>query len=1518
MLHNTLLAANVLLTVVVSATAFLATPLNTTDPDLASILCPEQTAEVTRDHKWITREAIRRNIRRFFLHNPPPTQPGFTVPTDASLSQLYHAYYGASASPARFINAVNSIAASNVRADSARQLRYDPGIQADGEAFGDLQSKLSSRYPQLLTSILVNEAYSAARSLLGLSLHSIQKFYAHSTWIEAGNTDILPDLGLPGSPPLDVAAPDDDVCTPCPNSQGQCVGNVLNGVGLSTGFYQYTDEDAKGFLIPKPSSGGKCSHGGVLDETADQPARGGINKDTASPCFSPHHHLHQQAAELAVLATDHYLDVVLEAVGSDKYRRLFDLYQGSALSILIDTTSSMSGEINAVRDQVAEIVASVPTELYILVPYNDPKVGPVTKTDNPDDFLNAVNSLKPHGGDDIPEMYWQGLQLALSNTPDYGNIFSFTDAGGKDGNIMESVISLAQERNIKVTVVYSGRVSKDDPNSARKKTGDSRLITNQADYKRLADSTGGLFIPSGKFEIDAITPILGDSVKSVDVDIAMLKDVKGSQQLELPIDDSVLDVTVHLAGYMNDAVMQDVTGTTYDLLDDAALTAAGVEVVTSSEALRVVRFPHPGFGSWVLDLDADTSFSVTISANSTLSWLGGFSILDPSPPHPHYRAVEGNPLTDTVYYLDVMLIGYLESNLLDVDSVEYTDNTGVLLRTIIYDGDIDDEFYIRSEPLPEQPFNVRLCGHVQSGNKFCRLLPVLITPVQASVEVLATSEELSARPSESTSGDFLIKNFGLESDFQVTVTDDMKYFTEVTPSTIHLTSNGSEVVTASFSVPSGSVPGTVSTIILTAQSAKQKQSVNSAVTQLVVLPETVDTEAPLCSLDTEPDCSGFNIIGICNQKNWTITATLQDSVSGLSNAYAVPEGLWSEVNGLTPSTKNEVTLSYGASCCTSQVEIIGVDTVGNVGKCRIDMGVLGGAIVDLEAESVGVDWVMLRWSLSPTTLELHKYSLLINEDMVSEFRCTESVCHRNVTDLKACSLQTFQLTPYFYMGESDRVGLAAYTDATTLDLEPGSPVNGKQINSTSTTARVTWEAANTLCLHQYQVCYRPYGFPGTEVCEATSATEYELRGIEPCAVYVVTVMSVSPSGLLSEPLKFYVNTDEADPEAPRNVVLEQATETTVTLAWDDPLHHVQCIDRYMITYGVIEPTHREVHVDFSHNVATVSELLPCTNYSFMVTAVSKTGKMGPGAHRTAETLETENPNPVDALVAEANATTSLQVSWMTDMVCIDHFVVCYYEHLVPEETCAAEDNTETSLLGLQPCTDYTVVVTAVTPYGVESNKTTTTASTLEINPGKPEKLTVTDQTAHTVEISFDPPSVGSQCITEYDIQGILLDSTLRDKQIGTAVPTEPSRESLFTDLMACSEYEIRVRSVTRGLLTSDWVSVVATTLEDTPSAPRNLKLLDATQTTLHVQWWEPMDNYLCVEEYVVSWIKKGEAKTQTFTSRNNKGPRSPVSDMTLPNLTPCSQYDVTVKAVTPSGQESDVASLSADTTGCPP
>ena len=45
---------------------------------------------------------------------------------------------------------------------------------------------------------------------------------------------------------------------------------------------------------------GKCSHGGALDKSSSTSPQGGINKATVSPCYSPHHYLHQQAVDLAI------------------------------------------------------------------------------------------------------------------------------------------------------------------------------------------------------------------------------------------------------------------------------------------------------------------------------------------------------------------------------------------------------------------------------------------------------------------------------------------------------------------------------------------------------------------------------------------------------------------------------------------------------------------------------------------------------------------------------------------------------------------------------------------------------------------------------------------------------------------------------------------------------------------------------------------------------------------------------------------------------------------------------------------------------------------------------------------------------------------------------------------------------------------------------------------------------------------------------------------------------------------
>lgn len=60
------------------------------------------------------------------------------------------------------------------------------------------------------------------------------------------------------------------------------------------------------FTGPKNALKGKCSHGGLNDDSRNLIAKCGINKETTVEALSPHYHLHVQAYEAAVEATKQF------------------------------------------------------------------------------------------------------------------------------------------------------------------------------------------------------------------------------------------------------------------------------------------------------------------------------------------------------------------------------------------------------------------------------------------------------------------------------------------------------------------------------------------------------------------------------------------------------------------------------------------------------------------------------------------------------------------------------------------------------------------------------------------------------------------------------------------------------------------------------------------------------------------------------------------------------------------------------------------------------------------------------------------------------------------------------------------------------------------------------------------------------------------------------------------------------------------------------------------------------------
>lgn len=67
----------------------------------------------------------------------------------------------------------------------------------DDESFDIGQERLMNLRSSMIANLRISDA-SSARSDLGRQLHSIQDFYSHSKWVEMGNRDMHPIIGVPG------------------------------------------------------------------------------------------------------------------------------------------------------------------------------------------------------------------------------------------------------------------------------------------------------------------------------------------------------------------------------------------------------------------------------------------------------------------------------------------------------------------------------------------------------------------------------------------------------------------------------------------------------------------------------------------------------------------------------------------------------------------------------------------------------------------------------------------------------------------------------------------------------------------------------------------------------------------------------------------------------------------------------------------------------------------------------------------------------------------------------------------------------------------------------------------------------------------------------------------------------------------------------------------------------------------------------------------------------------------------
>ncbi|KAJ8372224.1 hypothetical protein AAFF_G00293430, partial [Aldrovandia affinis] len=501
-------------------------------------------------HRQITETAILQKTTEVCRAVATAEGREFTEPRRLTASRVQRACFPGDdslLSGAQFKAAIIEIYLSNAAVDVVYVLS-DPH-HFDGESFAGGRSLITKGVASVKAGVR-RESFFSARLTLGTICHTLQDFYSHSNWIELENKRPNTNLLRADQPIGNLADENTPTCRNCigENCKDNILPAILQQKILTSGYFSL-------FSPLKPA--GKCSHGGSLDRTSTQDPVGGINKDTLS---SKHGHRHRDAANVAINATMELLEDIRGAAGENNFLRLMGISRSSVLCFVIDTTGSMRDDIAEAKRVAFSIIDSKKgtrdePSAYILVPFNDPGVGPLTRTTDSNVFKNRINGLTANGGGDLPEMSLTGLQLALTSAPRSSEIFVFTDAPAKDTHLRSTVIALIESTKSVVTFLLTNALSArrrrdSDDGQDQEQRFSSRLSTaGNALYQELAEASGGQAIVVTKETLPQVTDIIVDSSTSALVTILQsVRNPGRPDNFTFTVDPSVRNLTIYLTG----------------------------------------------------------------------------------------------------------------------------------------------------------------------------------------------------------------------------------------------------------------------------------------------------------------------------------------------------------------------------------------------------------------------------------------------------------------------------------------------------------------------------------------------------------------------------------------------------------------------------------------------------------------------------------------------------------------------------------------------------------------------------------------------------------------------------------------------------------------------------------------------------------------------------------------------------------------------------------------------------------
>ncbi|KAM6907233.1 von Willebrand factor A domain-containing protein 7-like [Xenentodon cancila] len=843
---------------------------------------------------------------------------GFTFPAQPFTPESVVAACEAPKSSKSFRKTITEIQRNNWVIDVKKV--FDPNFHCDNEKLLEGQKIITDGLSAVKAANQV-QSFTSAVSTLGRLLHTLQDFYSHSNWVELGNQVPNSNLIRPNADIGRIAAKTRATCRNC--NRLDCKNNILEDILkenlLTSGYFS---------MLPfKPA--GKCSHGNFLDTASLFEPIGGINKDTPT---ASHGHLHNIAANLAIAATSEVLEDIRGAAGDLKFLQMMEISKGKALCFVIDTTGSMGDDIEAVRKATTSIIDSkVGTEdepsLYILVPFNDPDFGPLTKTTDPELFKNWINSLTASGGGDFPEMCLSALQLALTGSPSNSEIFVFTDATAKDEYLRNTVIALIEQSksvvNFMITNVLGFRRRR-QADSNQQQQQSYRMVRSDAQlYKELAQASGGQAVEVSKDQLFEAISIITQSTSSLQVNLLQAARSTGkAESFTFTVDESVKNLKIYITGSSVGFTLINPSGAIQSTTNTTGSSIITVESVGNFKTLQL----QTEVGTWEIRMDSGSPYTLKVVGESPIDFLFDF-VKQSQGPFEVFDLEDNRPSSGVNGTLMVTLIGGDSATVTEVTLVE-SSGSGQVNGSVESQG--GGEFFARFDKIPSFDFVVLVKG--QRNSSITRASPEIFqrqspTNLRAStLTVSSTDSDSVLEPGTPFQVHFSVMTSKAGGSFTIQATNDQSFPLSFSPS-LSLedggSANGTVNITAPFSTPSG----TGVTLNIEATSPDGKDS-NYKLLRFTFLKPVTDFIQPECQLlSLQSNCSET-----CSQSMWELSVLVSDGSNGTGIESVRLRGGNGTLN-ISTTADNNTLVNYTSSCCSPDVQLVTVDRVGNVKSC---------------------------------------------------------------------------------------------------------------------------------------------------------------------------------------------------------------------------------------------------------------------------------------------------------------------------------------------------------------------------------------------------------------------------------------------------------------------------------------------------------------------------------------------------------------------------------------------------------